>query len=56
MKNPKSKYYQIPNKSPDPVPVPGRGQTPNSKEGKVYDIRDRTFRFAQKKQKRLDTG
>lgn len=38
MKNSKSKYYQIPNKS----------QTPNSKQDKVYDIKERTFRFAQR--------
>jgi len=38
MKNPKPKYYQIQNKS----------QISNSKENKVYDIRERTFRFAQR--------
>jgi len=36
MKNPKSKYYQIPNKS----------QIPNRNEEKIYDIRERLFRFA----------
>ena len=36
MKNPKSKYYKIPNKS----------QNPNPNEGKIFDIRERTFVFA----------
>jgi len=38
MKNPNDKYYQIPSKS----------QFPNPKEGKIYDIRERAFCFAQR--------
>ena len=38
MKNPNDKYYQTPSKS----------QLPNSKEEKIYDIRERVFSFAQR--------
>jgi four helix bundle protein len=38
MSNPKSKYYQIPSKS----------QIKNPKKDKVYDIRERIFRYSQR--------
>jgi len=38
MQNPKSKYYQAPSKS----------QTPGTNRNKIYDIRERLFRFAER--------